>query len=172
MRLKGDKSWSIDNPRLKDISPEDFQFVADYLQTNDFGYRTFDDDQREEAMTQCIAAWDAGEKLGMDDLLKHVSKKVETTKPWSMEEVLAFAIIVFDAQDSFFDAQAAMKNKLTDFIADNFWEYVSVHGDVFIDRVRRLPELDRDIHLKMASRATQRMESEGGLDPDWLEQVI
>jgi hypothetical protein len=107
-------------------------------------------------MAQLIAAWDVGVQFGMYDLLEHIVPKVEQCMPWHSFEVLSLAIIVYRVDGTWLDEFERMKDMLTEYMADNFYEMVEELRDDFTSRIRKMPELERDVHRKLADRAEAR----------------
>lgn len=151
-------------PFLKTVSPDEFQLIAEYLSHNDFGHKVITDDNREEAMAQCIAAWKIGERMGMADILDHIAEKIQRLVPWDFVEVVSFSTIVYQTTESL--GHDMMKNLLTDFIVENYYDMIEDCGGIFLKRVQKLPELERDMHKKLAKRAGQKMVNETGFNED------
>jgi hypothetical protein len=175
MRADTEQGWTIELPGLERVSTEDFCHVADYLSTGTFGYRIINDDNRAEAMAQLIAAWEIGAQYVMHDLLKHIVPKLEQCMPWTSLEVLALVVIVYRVEGTLLKEIGRMKNLLTEFIADNYYEMVGdwEYRKIFLSRIRHIPELERDVHRKLANRAEESAQilldpsaDDSGLDDD------
>jgi hypothetical protein len=150
--LGEDNIWELRHPELATIDVEDFQFVAEFLTDDDFGVRIPDTpEQNKEAIAQCVTAWEAGEKLGMDDLLEHIAEKVQYLE-WDKEDVLTLAIMVYRTLGPALPAHTTMREYLSSLMAHHFWSYVKddVVGPYFRKRLRRLPEMERDVLEKRA----------------------
>jgi len=160
LQLKGDRAWSLVMPGLEAITPDDFQFAAEYLSTGNFGTRTIDDDNRDTAMAECITAWEAADRLGMEDLLELVVDKSKQTMPWTYEEVSYFSGIVYRMAGSLLDSHETMKDLLADYIANNYYDILESFGDIFTTGMRKIPELERDVFKKLVASAERRMEAE------------
>ncbi|KAF2687267.1 hypothetical protein K458DRAFT_485517 [Lentithecium fluviatile CBS 122367] len=159
MRAKGEQGWTIELPGLELVSPEDFRHVADFLSTGTFGHRVIDDNNRAEAMAQLVAAWEIAERYGMDDLLGHIVSKIEECMPWDPVEVLAFAIVVYGTEGSWLEEIENMKKMLTEYMAGNFYEMIEELPKDFLFRLRQIPELQRDVHRRIANNADERAEA-------------
>ena len=157
-----DGTYRIGLPCLEDFHRDDFRFVAEFLQTGRFGYSVIDDENRREALAQCAAAWEIGDRLGMEDLLEHIAEKLEHIRPWELEDAFIFATIVYMTPDALLDGHGRVKRLLTDFLAENFYDLAQRHGNSFTDRLQKVPELERDIHLKMVEWAEQKMSVDAG----------
>ncbi|KAJ4304999.1 hypothetical protein N0V90_000527 [Kalmusia sp. IMI 367209] len=157
-----DGTYRINLPCLEEFHRDDFGFVADFLQTGRFGYSVIDDENRREALAQCAAAWEIGDRLGMEDLLEHIAEKLEQLRPWELEDAFIFATIVYMTPDALLDGHERVKRLLTDFLAENFYDLARKHGDSFTYRLQKVPELERDIHLKMVELAEQKMSMDVG----------
>jgi hypothetical protein len=175
--LDDDNAWELRHPQLPNIDLEDFRFVAEYITDGKFGLRNPEgQDQIKEAIAQCISAWETGEKLGMDDLLEHIAEKVKFLE-WDNEDVLTLAILIYRTSGPSLHAHDMMKDWISSYLAHHFWTYIKddVVGPFFRKRLRRLPELERDVFVKRAQTLTTGAESdedeesdEGGLGDDDL----
>ncbi|KAF2872063.1 hypothetical protein BDV95DRAFT_606624 [Massariosphaeria phaeospora] len=154
---KGDKGWIFQRPSLRDIDPEDFDLAAEYLESEDFGHRQIaDEDQRAESFAQCSAAWAVAEELGMEDLLQHIAVKIQKTKPWGLEEVWSLAGLVYKMDGTPLPAHEMMKDRLSEYIAENYYQYVAEHTSAFVDRMQRFPELEEDVIEKRTKTLRDR----------------
>ena len=175
--LNDDNIWELRHPKLAHVELEDFQFIAEYLTDGEFGLRIPDGpDQNKEAIAQCVSAWETSEKLSMDDMLEHIAEKVKFLE-WDNEDVLTLAILVYRTSGASLHAHEMMKDWISDFLAHHFWSYVKDEtiGHYFRKRIRRLPELERDVFVKRAESLktgadpNKDIESdEGGPDDDEL----
>jgi hypothetical protein len=147
-------------PCLATMDPIDFEFAAEFLSTGDFGIRIVNDSNRDQAMAQCIAAWDVGEKLGMQDLLDRIVIKSQAAQPWNTEEVTIFSSVVYRAESFGFEAHDVMKNMLAKFMADNFYDMLEAFGRAFTEEMRKIPELERDVYARLRDIAEKRLEAE------------
>ena len=140
--------WELRHPALAEIQPDDFVFVAEYLESDGFGHRyPQDGDEMDESFAQCVSAWITAEKLGMSDMMDHVVEKLERHIEPGMHDVLAFACQVYGSQDTALPSQARLKEYLAMYIAENRLIYLdddNLNSD-FIERLKKLPELERDI---------------------------
>ena len=160
--INDDGAWELRHPELMKIDPDDFQFVAEFLTDGDFGVRfPEDDEQTKEAVAQCVSAWETAEKLGLDDMLELIAEKVKFLS-WDNADALTWAIIVYRTSGPVLPAHEAMRDWISGYLAHHFWTYIkdeTMHS-VFRKRIRKLPELERDIFVKRSqSLAT-------GAEPD------
>jgi hypothetical protein len=143
-----DGMWELRHPALAEIQPDDFVFVAEYLESDGFGHRyPRDGDEMDESFAQCVSAWVTPEKLGMSDMMDHVVEKLEGRIEPGMYDVLVFACQVYGSQDTALPSQARLKEYLAMYIAENRLIYLdddNLNSD-FIKRLKKLPELERDI---------------------------
>jgi hypothetical protein len=176
-RLAEDNTWELRHPQLAHIELDDFQFIAEYLTDGEFGLRNPEGpDQNKEAIAQCVSAWETAETLSMNDMLEHISEKVKFLE-WDNEDVLTLAILVYRSSGPSLHAHEMMKDWISGFLAHHFWTYIKDEaiGHYFRKRLRRLPELERDVFEKRATSLRtgadldEDVESdEGGLDEDEL----
>lgn len=160
--LNADNTWELRHPQLVNIDSEDFQFVAEYLIDGDFGLRQPENqEQTKEAIAQCVSAWETGEKLGMDDMLEHIAEKIKFLE-WDNEDVLTLAILIYRSSGPSLHAHEVMKDWVSSYLAHHFWVYIKddTIGEYFRKRMRRLPELERDVFVKRAHSLTT------GAEPD------
>lgn len=163
-----DNVWELRHPGLASMDVDDFQFVAEYLTDGGFGLRAAeDDDQNHEAIAQCVSAWDAGEKLGMNDLLDHIADKVNYLR-WGIEDVLTLAFIVYRAPGLPLPASETLREWISGYMAHHFWEYVKDDniGNYFRKRIRGMPQLERDVFVKRAALLTSRAEMDEDQESD------
>jgi hypothetical protein len=151
--LNGEKSWAIKMTCMAEIDPADFKLAADYLYTGDFGHRIISEETRDEALDQCVAAWEVGEKMGMCDLLDHIVEKMKNLMPWAQEEVAVLAMMVYKINGAPLDAYQNIKDLISDYIADNFYDMIRDQAESFQEYLRNTKELARDVYGKMADRA-------------------
>lgn len=143
---------------LQDMHPDDFTFAAEYLQTGKFGHQVIDAENRDRALEQCMAAFLIGDRLGMEDLLEHIADKVGELRPWSLPNVLAFVDTVYMTSFVLLDGQRRMKDMLTEYLADEFYHQVSDPESSLRESLEKFPELERDIHRKLAEKAEQKID--------------
>jgi len=139
--------WELKHPSLFDIKPDDFVFVAEYLESDDFGHRNPQDgEEMTEAFAQCVAAWVTAEKLGMSDMMDHTVEKLERLEP-EMLEILVFCRHVY-ARETTSISHEYLKGHLAVYIADNFWEYIKDDHlrSSFIELLQHFPELQQDVY--------------------------
>ncbi|CAO2647824.1 Nn.00g087460.m01.CDS01 [Neocucurbitaria sp. VM-36] len=157
--------WVLSHPSLSEIDPEDFIFVAEYLESKEFGHRSPEGGEEvQEAFAQNMSAWTAAVKLGMTDLLEDIVKKLERLAPWDMWDIMAFACHVFGSPGPSLPAQDLMKDMLTTEIAQNFWVYLEDDhlSESFRQRLKELPELERDIYVKRIAALNVQLHTEEG----------
>ncbi|KAF2133300.1 hypothetical protein P153DRAFT_331916 [Dothidotthia symphoricarpi CBS 119687] len=168
LTTKGENGWALVHPSLRDIDPRDFEFIAQFLETRDFGIRFPDsDEENTSAIAECCAAWDAAEKLGMEDMLDYIALKAQRLAPWGLAEVLWMAIAVYRTPDAASAVQGELRAMLSGYMAEHFWEYINDDslGVVFQERVGLLPELGRDVHLMISTTLGRQIEpGYGGVD--------
>ncbi|KAF2033730.1 hypothetical protein EK21DRAFT_98129 [Setomelanomma holmii] len=158
--INQDNAWELCHPRLVHVETEDFQFVAEWLTDGEFGIRSPDDkEQTKEAIAQCVAAWEAAEKLDMDDMLEDIANKVKFFE-WDNEDVLTLAILVYRSSGPRLPAHELMREWISSFLAHHFWIYIKDEtiGNAFRKRVRQLRELERDILKKRSENLTTGIE--------------
>lgn len=116
------------------------------------------DEENKNAIAECGAAWDAAYKLGMDNLLDHISRKAQRLAPWDHAEVLWFAIAVYKTAEASSTVQEELRAMLSTYMAEHFWEYINDDGlsAVFQERVRQLATLGRDIHARISTTLGQQ----------------
>jgi hypothetical protein len=163
---KGETTWAVVMPCLATIEPDDFQFVAEFLSTGNFGIRVVDDSNRDSVMAQCIATWDVADQLGIQELLDLIVTRAQAAMPWSTEEVTYFSGVVYRVDGSVFGAHVEMKKLLAGYIADNFWDMVENFGRAFTDDLKQIPELERDIFARLRDDAEKKVEAEAEVEMD------
>ena len=172
----GDNTWELVHPRLVDISPEDFRWAAEFLSDGDFGIRKVEDEeQAAETFAQCVSAWRTAESLSMDDLLEHIVEKLRNARPfWDLWNVFAFACSIYQSEVSL-QAQDELKDLFSEFIANHFYIYVEDDHlrNTFLTRLKQLPELEKDVLLKIVARLTQQLspQDEEIALPEEIEEV-
>jgi hypothetical protein len=141
--------WVLKHPKLATMSSEDFGFIAEYLGSGDFGHRfPENEEQIEESFGQCISTWVTADLLGMNDLLDDITEKMEhRISPWPLWDVMAFACYVYGYTSVLLPAHDKMKALLADSMAEHYWIYIDDEhlSGQFLERLRELPELERDI---------------------------
>ncbi len=148
-----DDMWELQHPALSEIDPEDFTFIAEYLESGSFGIRhPQDDEEKNEGFIQICSTWTTADKLGMTDLLDHIVERMEALRPWDLVNVLAFIRCIYASPGSSLPAHVDMKHMLATYIAENYWEYIDDDGlkGLFAQRLKDLPELERDICVRRA----------------------
>lgn len=152
-RLTEDNIYQLDHPELAKLDPADFQFLAEYLTDGDFGLRNplEGPEQTKEAIAQCVSAWEAGDKLGMFDLLEHIVDKVQFFE-WDNADVLILAVIIYRTPDPPTTAHEDMRNWISSYLAQHFWTYIrdETMGHLFRRKLRAMPELEREVFEKRA----------------------
>lgn len=154
-----DGMWELKHEALVDIKPDDFTFIAEYLESDGFGHRNPQEgEETNEAFAQCVAAWITAEKLGMWDMMEHVAEKLKGIEP-EMLEVLVFCRHVY-AQDTTSTSQGYLKDYLAVFIAENWWIYF---GDDhlrsnFIELLQQFPELEKDVYERRIPVLEERID--------------
>jgi hypothetical protein len=159
----------LSHPALVEIEPDDFIFIAEYLESGGFGHRNPEgEDDVQKAFAEMYSAWVTAEKLGMLDLLDHICDKMERLAPWDMWDVMVFACHVYKSHGLDFTAQARMKDMLATDIAQNYWIYIEDDhlSTSFIQRLKQLPELERDIYVRRTSALNSQLDPEGDDDED------
>jgi hypothetical protein len=155
--------WELNHPNLPEIQPEDFVFVAEYLESEEFGHR-YPRDRKEiaEAYAQCVAAWSAARSLGMSDLMDHIIVKLKQLDEPGLTETLAFAIEIYDSPDTELLSYHDLKDYLATYIAQHWWVYVEDDhlSAVFIDTLKKLPELERDIYARRIAALDERLDDD------------
>jgi hypothetical protein len=140
--------WQLIHPALADIQPDNFAFVAEYLESAAFGIRyPQEGEEMNEAFAQCASTWITAEKLGMSDLMDHIVEKLERIEP-EMSAIFIFAVYVYSQTPSF--SHLKLRDHLAVHIAENWWIYLDddhLRSEV-IKRLQTLPELERDIYQR------------------------
>lgn len=157
-----DDIYELSHPGLAEIMPEDFAYVAQYLESGIFGLQHPEGEMAvQNAFAESMAAWTAAEKLGMTDLMEHVVDKVERLAPWDMWDAMAFACIVYQTAGPFLPVQERMKDVLATDLAQHYWVYIQDDhlSDAFIQRLKDLPELERDILRRRTVALSARVDS-------------
>lgn len=156
----GVNTWELVHPRLIDISPEDFRWVAEFLSDGDFGIKDPEDEEQvAETFAECMSAWRTAEVLSMDDLLEHIVDKLRTAQPlWDLWNVFAFACSIYQNEVSL-QAHDKMKTLFSEYIADLFYIYLEDDhlSSTFLTRLKQLPELERDVLMKRVVQLNRRL---------------
>jgi hypothetical protein len=192
---KGEKTWELVHPRLVDIQPEAFECISEFLTSTDadFGIRNPDDETAaEETFSQCLVAWKTADLLGMDDLLDCIVAKIRKIEPWwTICTIMLFARNIYETTDFLLSAHVDMRNILSSYIAEHFFDYVTGGGQLrnqFLKHLQELPQLERDIYrkrlevlnaqlplddeLKIPAEEPEIQESKVGTQPaPWTEEV-
>lgn len=142
--------YQLTHPGLVAIEPEDFTFVAQYLENGSFGYHRPSKSEMREGAAQCMSAWASAEKLGMTDLMDHIVDKLEQLASPDRWDLLAFAGLVYKSPAISLPAQVRIKDILATDIAQYYWDYVDDDSlsALFMQRLKDLPELERDVSVK------------------------
>ena len=156
------KSWEFKKRCLKEMDPEDFRLIIEYLESGQFGHQVVEtDDQRLELLAQCGAAWSVADLLGMEDLLEHIVNKINHATPWEPEEVLILADLVYETPEALsLQAHTDMKDMLAEFVARNFVDYITNHTKQFLDITDARLEFKADVHEKIATIARLDLEEQ------------
>ncbi|KAH7380754.1 hypothetical protein BKA66DRAFT_531533 [Pyrenochaeta sp. MPI-SDFR-AT-0127] len=154
--------WILSHPALNDIAPEDFLYIVEYLESDDFGLKNPEGvEEVQEAFAQIISAWVTALRLGMTDLLDHILDKLERL-PSDMWHIMAFACYAYESQKPCLPAQERLKDVLATDIAQNYWSYLEDDhlSKYFIERLQDLPELERDIYARRIVALDASLDSE------------
>jgi hypothetical protein len=155
----GDKTWELVHPRLIDIAPEDFRWVAEYLSDGDFGHREPEtEEETADTFAQCMSAWRTAELLDMDDLLDHIVDKIRASQPWwDLWNVMAFAVSIYQSEVAL-QAHEELKALFSDYIAELFYIYLEDDhlSGTFTARLKQLPELERHVMKKRVAQLERR----------------
>ena len=163
--IKRGNSWSFERPCLREISPESFKFVAQYLSTGEFGYRIIEDEeQREKAFSECAEAWEVADVLGMIDMLDYIMQKMNFTMPWDLGEALAFGVVVYQTEGVPSDAHEHMKDTLADFVAENYRAYLEQYPLAFGEHMTQAPEFLDDVHKRRVKKLEHHDEQSERID--------
>jgi len=162
--ISDDGMYQLTHPGLADIDPEDFTFVAQYLENGSFGDRMINEEDSREGFAQCMAAWVSAEKLGMNDLMDHVVEKLEQLENRNLWDVLAFACLVYRSPGISLPAQIRAKELVATDISLHYWDYVEDDSlsILFMERLKDLPELERDISVKRIPMLNAQLEEDAG----------
>ncbi|EUC45021.1 hypothetical protein COCMIDRAFT_37251 [Bipolaris oryzae ATCC 44560] len=161
-----DNTWVLRHPALPLVNPADFDFAAEYLESGGFGIRlpldpgNSSSEDHSTVLTQCYAAWSVADRLDMHDLMEHVVDKLESITP-DRDEMMVFACRIFGKKrDGDLPGHYRIKEFLAKFIAENWWGYVREGGEWFVERLERLPELERDVCEKRLEVLNERLDRE------------
>ncbi|EMD89198.1 hypothetical protein COCC4DRAFT_169136 [Bipolaris maydis ATCC 48331] len=165
-----DNTWVLRHPALPHIDPEHFDFAAEYLESDGFGIRLPPDPDNSSTTTssevhstvleQCCAAWNVADRLDMHDLMEHVVDKLQAIRP-GREEMMVFACRIFAKRGGVdLPGHYRLKEHLARYVAENWWEYIRELGTVFVGRLVRLPELERDVCEKRLEMLNERLDRE------------
>jgi hypothetical protein len=163
-----DGIWELRHPRLPDIEPQDFVFVAEYLESNDFGHRhPSNGKELDEAFAQCVSAWFAAVLLGMFDLMDHVVEKLKRFDEPGLYETICFAIKVYRSPDTGLLSYEELKDYLATLIAQNWWIYLEDDHlrAAFVGILSKLPKLERDIYARRLEALNERI-SQADIDTE------
>ncbi|KAH3917940.1 hypothetical protein HBI56_178370 [Parastagonospora nodorum] len=152
-RQNEDGIWELHHPQLASITIDDFRFVGEYMEVERFGIRVPDTfEENKEAIAQCVAAWEAAEKLGMDDMLDHIANKVKYLE-WDNEDMLIMATFVYRSRDVTLPGHTTIRDWAAKALAQHFWTYIKDAniGSLFRKLLRSLPELERDLFMRRAT---------------------
>ncbi|KAF1836248.1 hypothetical protein BDW02DRAFT_546657 [Decorospora gaudefroyi] len=161
--MNEDGIWELRHPGLDEIESEDFVFVAEYLESGDFGYRRPQGgEDMEEAVAQCMSAWFAAERLDMSDLMDYIVEKLQKRIEPAMYDVMVFACQIYNSPDTGLPSYQWLKDYLATSIAENYWIYLSDDhlSSSFIEKLQLFPELERDIYMRRLVALEQRLEPE------------
>jgi hypothetical protein len=161
--INEDGIWELQHPALSEIEPKDFVFIAEYLESGDFGHRhPQGGDAMEEALAQCVSVWTTAEALGMFDLMEHVIDKLGGLIEPGLDELLMFADLVYKSPDSDLPAHERMKDYLATNLANNYWIYLEDDhlSSTFIEKMKELPRLERDIYRRRIVALNERLSPE------------
>jgi hypothetical protein len=146
-----ENNWELRHPCFSRIEVDDFQFVAEYLTDGAFGVRHPEGAENKDAIAQCVSAWETAEKIGMADLLEHIAEKVKYIE-WDNEDVLSLAILIYrtSGPGPIPHAHEMMRDWISTYLAYHYWGYIKADAlrNIFIKRLRNLPELERDVTVK------------------------
>jgi hypothetical protein len=147
-------TWELTHPELVNISPDDFCFVAEYLENGRFGYTDPEDqEQFAEFFAQCMSAWRTAEQLKADDLLNHIVEKIHAVHDmrdqWDLWNPVVFSCSIYQA-DLALDAHTELKALFSEFIAEYYHTYLADDhtGGFLLTSFRQLPELEKDVLAK------------------------
>ncbi|KAF2852879.1 hypothetical protein T440DRAFT_22080 [Plenodomus tracheiphilus IPT5] len=152
--MDDDDMFELKHPGLANVVPDDFAYIAEYLESDQFGHVNPQGvDQENEAFSQIVAAWTVAEQLGMTDLMDHIIDKLERLAPWDLWHVMLFACTVYGSSGLLLPVQDRIKEVLARNIAENYFVFIEDdHLSVdFIQRLKDLPELDRDVTVERAA---------------------
>ncbi|KAI8936897.1 hypothetical protein NX059_006129 [Plenodomus lindquistii] len=161
--LEDDGIYELKHPSLLDINPDDFALIAQYLESGQLGFvNPQGAEQHDVAFSQIVAAWTVAQTLGMTDLLEHLVEKLGRLALWDMMHVIFLASTVYSSPGVPLPAEEMMKDKLAGNIAENYWIYVEDDhlSREFIQRLKDLPELDRDVSAKRKALLDDRLTEE------------
>ncbi|EUC37094.1 hypothetical protein COCCADRAFT_1876 [Bipolaris zeicola 26-R-13] len=151
-----DNTWILRHPALRHINPADFDFAAEYLESDDFGIRLPLDPLEQQG----YAAWSVADRLDMHDLMEHVVDKLEGITP-GRDEMMVFACRIFGKKGGGdLPGHYRLKEYLARFIAEDWWGYVRELGEWFVERLEGLPELERDVCEKRLEALNERLDRE------------
>lgn len=157
--------WTLTHPGLVNIDPEDFAFVAEYLESGGFGLRhPLGPEENDDAFAQCVSAWATADTLGMTDLMDHVIDKLEQRMEPELYDMMAFACRFYQDLSITLPVHERLRDFLATYLARNFWIYIRDDhlSSTFIDRLQALPELEHDIYVRRTVALRQQLQSDDG----------
>ena len=155
-----DGTTRLDLPCFREFSPERFGLVAEFLSTGKFGHPSVNPQNRDRYLEQCIQAWMIADRMVLEDLLDLVVVKIQETRPWTLQEVMPLAGMVYEEEGSALQAYTTMKEMTAEAVADNFQAVALEYREVFWRSFNELPELQRDVYRLLLERAERKI-SEG-----------
>lgn len=154
-----DGTPKLSSPCLRSFPPDDFRFVAEFLSTGTFGLSVLEDDGLSNGLmfAECVAAWKIADRLVIEDLLDLIVVKIQQTLPWDRDDAWTLAKIVYETEGSPLKAYASMKGLVAEGVADNLLDLAVTQGEYFVEPLRELPELQRDVYKRLMERAEAKL---------------
>jgi hypothetical protein len=160
-----DGNFTVCKPSFRQIQPEHFRVVAEYLDTNDFGppipsdgSASIDLAMKTEVIERCQEVWMVNRYLVLDELYQRVLEKMMAIQPWPPLEALSFASTVF-SDLLILEASEMMGTMLARFIADNWWSYYRTYPTPLMEKMRQTRPLWRKVCEFISMEGDLRVEN-------------
>jgi hypothetical protein len=95
--------------------------------------------------------------------MQKIAAKMEEIQPWPLLELLLFACRVYavpSAPAFSVPADLDMRATVSVFIATNYERYRSEYGPELLRRLKKFPELNRNVHQALADQAAEELEQD------------
>lgn len=147
---------------LKDISPDDFRPVAEYIHTHDYKpdlvhgktphlkhvQSTF---QHEAVVKLSSILWNTAKMFYLEDLQHLIMRKMMVISPLEDHQFLILTrFVFFYGDEAETDVDKDMRTWLKDQAADRYYSLLKTDGPLFIRAMKTSFELAGDVHQKLA----------------------